>query len=89
MIRSTLSFLIAAAALGIAAIREPRPLPQRPPGERPVLMLLTALPLMFSEDFSLSGGSVALKSLERRYRVLPISVASRKRPLLFNKPSAS
>jgi hypothetical protein len=67
---------VAAAALGVAAIRrEPPPLPPQPAGERPVLMLLTSLPLLFNEDFSLEGGgSPALKKLESRYRIVPISV---------------
>jgi hypothetical protein len=44
--------------------------------ERPKLLLLTSLPLVFNESFSLSGGgSTALKSLQGRYQVLPISVA--------------
>lgn len=50
------------------------PLP-RPPSERPVLLLLTSLPLVLPEDFTLQGGgSPTLKALETRYRVLPISV---------------
>ena len=52
--------------------------PDRPPvlaQERPKLLLLTTLPLVFNESFSLSGGSTALKSLQGRYQVLPISVA--------------
>jgi hypothetical protein len=41
------------------------------------LLLLTSLPLLFSEDFSLhGGGSPALAKLQTRYRVVPISVAS-------------
>ena len=69
---------VAAAALLIAAfVRHgpdaPRP---RPPAERPVLLLLTSLPLVFGEDFSLQDtGSPALSALESRYRVVPISVA--------------
>jgi hypothetical protein len=40
-------------------------------------MLLTSLPLMFGEDFSLkASGSPALTILETRYRVLPISTAA-------------
>jgi hypothetical protein len=39
-------------------------------------MLLTSLPLLFNEDFSLSGGgSAAVKRLQMRYKVTPISVA--------------
>ncbi len=45
------------------------------PSERPVLLLLTSLPLSFGEDFSLQEiGSPALRALETRYRVVPISV---------------
>jgi hypothetical protein len=71
-----LAALIAAAALALAvAPRGPKPLPPRAPQDRPKLLLLTSLPLMFSEEFSLQGaGSPALKSLETRYRVVPISV---------------
>lgn len=69
--------IIAAAALAFAAIRhEPQPLPPRPSAARPALLLLTSLPLMFGENFSLNGGSPALKQLEERYRVIPISVTS-------------
>lgn len=53
-----------------------RPLPARPPQDQPTLLLLTSLPLVFGEDFSLQhNGSPALAALESRYRVLPISVA--------------
>jgi len=42
---------------------------------RPTLLLLTSLPLIFGEDFSLeSAGSPALKALQDRYKVVPISV---------------
>lgn len=44
---------------------------------KPYLLLLTSLPLIFGEDFSLDGGSPALMALQSRYRVLPISVTSR------------
>lgn len=51
-----------------------KPPPARPPAERPPLLLLTSLPLVFGEQFSLhGGGSPALKALRSRYRVLPIS----------------
>ena len=41
--------------------------------QRPVLMLLTTLPLLFPEQFTLeSSGSKALTALETRYRVVPI-----------------
>ena len=69
------SIAIAGATLwGIAA--GPEPLPPRAPADRPTLLLLTSLPLVFGEDFSLQGnGSPALKALQTRYRVVPISVA--------------
>jgi hypothetical protein len=67
---------IIAAALSFAVIRRtPAPVPARP-AQRQAVMLLTSLPLMFSEDFSLSGGSPALNALKTRYRVVPISVTS-------------
>ena len=76
------ALLVAAIlALGVAALlaavveRGPAPLPPRPPGERPTLLLLTSLPLMFGEGFSLHDtGSAAMKALGARYRVVPISV---------------
>ena len=49
--------LIAAGALvvHVASIARRRSLAHRPPGARPTLLLLTSLPLMFSENFSLRG----------------------------------
>lgn len=48
---------------------------ERPIAERPTLALVTSLPLVFGESFSLEGGgSPALTRLEQRYRVLPIGV---------------
>ena len=63
-------------------------------GRRPTLLLLTSLPLVFGEQFSIKGGgSPALKALETRYRVVPISVAdqaelARGRLLLMAHPRA-
>jgi uncharacterized protein DUF4350 len=62
--------------------------------QRPPLLLLTSLPLMFGEDFSLKGGgSPALSKLESRYRIVPISVTSdaelgKGRLLLMAQPQA-
>ena len=62
--------------------------------EKPALLLLTSLPLMFGEQFSLDqGGSDALTALERHYRVLPIGVTDpaelrRGRLLLMAQPPA-
>jgi hypothetical protein len=71
--------VIGAAALAFAAAqREPGPIGPRPASARPTLLLLTSLPLVFGEEFSLEGGgSAALKALETRYRVVPISVTDR------------
>jgi len=70
------AILLAAAMLAAAFNqRGPAHLPPRSPNERPTLLLLTSLPLLFGEDFSVNGnGSEALKALETRYRVIPISV---------------
>ena len=83
------------AAIGVAAIRSPRPKPtSRATTEPPTLLLLTSLPLLFNEDFSLRrGGSPALTALQSRYRVVPISVAdgaelAKGRLLLMAQPQA-
>jgi hypothetical protein len=70
--------VVAAAALAFfAARREAAGVAPRPPGARPPLLLVTSLPLMFGEDFSLEGGgSAALTALRTRYRVVPISTTS-------------
>lgn len=48
------------------------------PAERPKLLLLTSLPLVFGEDFSLQqSGSAALDKLETRYDVVPISTTGK------------
>ena len=72
--------LIAAGAVAFVVSNRPsNPLPARAAAERPTLLLLTSLPLMFGEQFSLQrGGSPALKALETRYRVVPISVTDQK-----------
>jgi len=83
MIRARLRAVAAILGVAIAAAvaiavnrREPAaPPPPRPAAERPALLLLTSLPLMFAENFSLEGGgSPALKALQSRYRIVPISV---------------
>lgn len=87
--------LAAAIALALAWNRDgAQPLPARPASERPPLLLLTSLPLVFGEDFSLRNiGSPALKALEMRYHVVPISVAdpselAKGRLLLMAQPLA-
>jgi hypothetical protein len=91
LILAVLSIAVLAAAL---SFRGPKPLPPRPPNERPALLLLTSLPLVFGEDLSLqNNGSPALAALETRYRVVPISVAdpselAKARLLLMAQPLA-
>ena len=74
--------------------REREPVPGPSATQGPKLLLLTSLPLMFGEDFSLKGsGSPALSKLESRYRIVPISVASdvelgKSRLLLMAQPQA-
>ena len=90
--------LIVIAAMAAAAVygfarRAPSPLPERPAAERPALLLLTSLPLIFGEQFSINGGSPALKALGTRYRVIPISVTdqadlAKGKLLLMAHPSA-
>ncbi len=90
------ALLIAAAAISVAIAfnRGPAELAERRPGERPELLLLTSLPIVFPEQFSLqSAGSPALEALRRRYQVVPISVADRsslagQRLLLMAQPLA-
>jgi hypothetical protein len=63
-------------------------------GRKPTLLMLTSLPLMFGEDFSLpNGGSPALQALQGRFRVAPIDVTSpaelaKGRLLLMAQPQA-
>jgi hypothetical protein len=79
--RTLLTFLAAALALALAVAvavvlfdRRYSALAPRPPAERPALLLLTSLPLLFGEDFSLQGGgSPAVRKLQTRYRIVPIS----------------
>jgi hypothetical protein len=72
-----------------SSVPAPRPLSQRPP-----LMLLTTLPIMFPEGFTLKAPpSAALEALQSHYRVVPISVADaaeldHRRLLLMAQPQA-
>ena len=67
--------VIAAAAVGFV-LKEQSATPSRPPGERPELLLLTSLPIVFPEQFTLEGGkSPALAALDERYEVTPISIS--------------
>lgn len=66
----------------------------RPAASRPPLMLLTTLPLIFPEGFTLKAPpSAALEALQSRYRLIPISVADaaeldHRRLLLMAQPQA-
>ena len=51
-----LVFLVAAAAIAFAVSSRQARLSPRPAAERPTLLLLTSLPLVFGEQFSLQGG---------------------------------
>ena len=71
------AIMAGAAALGLAVRERPsQAVATRPASERRALLLLTSLPLVFGEQFSLDGGSPALKALETRYNVVPISVTN-------------
>lgn len=70
MVGGFVALLLAAA---LAWSRSDRGFPPRKPADRPALMLITTLPLVFPEEFTLQGsGSKALKALETRYRVVPV-----------------
>ncbi|MEO6256636.1 MAG: hypothetical protein ABIO69_07495 [Sphingomicrobium sp.] len=72
--------LMAAAGLGLVAGRkaETPAAVDAPAANRPQLMLLTTLPLMFGDKFGLDQqGSPALRALEARFTVVPVAVADR------------
>ena len=79
--------------LGFAKSAPPMPA-ERPVGQRPGLMLLTTLPILFAEQLTLDApASPALQALQSRYRVVPISVAAAdelgsRRLLLMAQPQA-
>ena len=61
----------------LAACRDPTPA-EAPAKARPELFLLTALPLVWNENFGLDQpGSPALKALQQSYHVKPIDLPSR------------
>lgn len=85
---------VAAALVLASSRREEAELGPRPPARRPALLLLTSLPILFGEGFSLNAsGSPVLKRLQTRYRLVPISVTDRQelaegRLLLMMQPQA-
>lgn len=86
--------VIAAAAAGFVLKEQSGALPERPAAQRPELLLLTSLPIVFPERFSLEGSkSPALAALRERYRPVPISTADARsldghRLLLMAQPHA-
>lgn len=80
-----------AAFLLLWSCREPVPA-RAPDSDKPELHLLTALPLLWSERFSLDQpGSPALAALAERYRVTPVDLPSQLPPnalLLAAQPRA-
>ena len=66
--------LIGGAAVALGNKHGPAPLPPRADGEKPALLVVTSLPIIFAESFQIGGGSPALTALERRYRVEPINI---------------
>jgi hypothetical protein len=70
--------IIAAVAAGILLAWSPAGLPQRPPSQRPQLLLLTSLPILFPETLTLrSEPPAVLAALQARYTLVPISLADR------------
>ena len=73
-IGSALLIAAGAAALALGGRGRDADIASRAESQRPALMLLTSLPLIFPEDFTLSGGgSKALGAIETRYRVIPVA----------------
>lgn len=75
--RALLAGMLLLLAAGIAAAILTHRREGVPAGNRPTLLLLTSLPLVFGEHFSVQqNGSSTLKALESRFRVLPISTTA-------------
>ena len=70
-----LSAALLAVGIAVAVVgRGPHAPAERPESQHPALLLLTSLPLIFPEQFTLrGGGSPALAALGKRYKVVPIS----------------
>lgn len=67
------------AAVALAFTLSLRPAEPTVAAPKPTLLLLTSLPLIFNEDFSLQGGgSPALEALASSYTVEPISTTNAK-----------
>lgn len=91
-VAAMLLLLVAGLAAAFGMLNRERP--RVTATERPQLLLLTSLPLLFGEGFSLENhGSPAFTALEEHYRVHPISIADRQsldggRLLLMAQPQA-
>lgn len=73
---SMIALIVALCALFALVERGPGWKPN--PSARPKLLLLTSLPIVFPEGFTLRGPeSPVLEKLEERFRVFPISLADR------------
>ena len=87
--------LVLAAIVAAMVMKSPESaLSPRPASERPQLLLLTSLPILFPEGMSLDAKAPpVLDALRSRYAVVPISVANaasldRQRLLLMAQPQA-
>jgi hypothetical protein len=87
--------ILLTAILAAILMEGPRPgLPPRPASERPQLLLLTSLPILFPEQLSLESKPEPVRTaLESRYTIKPVSVADRAsldghRLLLMAQPKA-
>jgi len=86
--------IVGAGAFAIANSHRASDIGPRAASERPALLLVTTLPILFPEEFTLQGGgSKALEALETRYTVLPIGTTddrslSQARLLLMAHPLA-
>jgi hypothetical protein len=87
--------ILLTAILAAILMEGPRPgLPPRPASERPQLLLLTSLPILFPEQLSLESKPEPVRiALESRYTIEPVSVADRAsldghRLLLMAQPKA-
>lgn len=68
--------VLGGVALGVGLRERSGELPSRAAGERPQLMLLTGLPIVFGEGFALDAPAApVLQALRSRYDVRPISTA--------------
>ncbi|MDQ3477700.1 MAG: hypothetical protein M3438_00845 [Pseudomonadota bacterium] len=90
---ATVMALLAGVVLALARPASTKLAP-RPAGERPELMLLTTLPIVFADELTLDApASATLEALQSRYRVVPISVTAayelgKRKLLLMAQPQA-